>query len=323
LSSTADGGGGGGVAATRPKAFKLSGAASDNSSGVERRRKRALQDFQDYHRKAMEKKDCCDDEACVVELGRCLALFQSFTGWGVENKGNGKKAAAATAKKPAGVRAQQFDVDILPTLDELVLACRRLGKLDAAAKYEAMRDRRRDEDCKNPSAAGKRALANAQVIFPDAAARKAIFQRYDDNRSGQLSLAEVDKAVKETWGDDADPEAIRVAFKAAAGGDGSVSPSEFKKLLKMLVIMDELYDLFDAMDDPDGDHTMTQDEWVRIGCSRLAQVLGMEPALLSPEFAAMDADGGGKIRFEEFTFFIFNRHPEVIQKLIPDFADEF
>ena len=49
----------------------------------------------------------------------------------------------------------------------------------------------------------------------------------------------------------------------------------------------------------------------------------MDPAVLSPEFSAMDSDGGGKVRFEEFGYFIFNRHPEVIRKLIPDFADEF
>ena len=44
------------------------------------------------------------------------------------------------------------------------------------------------------------------------------------------------KAVKDTWGCDADAEAIRVAFKAAAGEDGQVQANEFKKLLKMQLL---------------------------------------------------------------------------------------
>ena len=62
---------------------------------------------------------------------------------------------------------------------------------------------------------------------------------------------------------------------------------------------------------------------LRLPGGRFAAVLQMNEGDLMPDFDLMDSDGGGKVRFEEFAYYVFDHHPEVMKKLIPDFESDF
>lgn len=82
------------------------------------------------------------------------------------------------------------------------------------------------------------------------ALRKA-FNRMDSNKSGTLSLAEIDKAMIELY-----PQAgqhkksMMRAYKLAdASGDGYIGHKEFGLLLYALAYFEDLYEVFELADE--------------------------------------------------------------------------
>ena len=159
-----------------------------------------------------------------------------------------------------------------------------------------------------------RALSTKLPIGKDPASRtvrRALFDKFDVNGNGYLSLAEVDKAVRDVTKVDAlfksKPVVMR-AFQAArrASGDAVgmngdyVERSEFRRLLVCLRCYFELYAAFKKLD-RDADGRVSLDEFRR-GMAQLARwQIRLQPSEVDAEFARMDRNGGGMVLFDEFT----------------------
>jgi Ca2+-binding EF-hand superfamily protein len=116
------------------------------------------------------------------------------------------------------------------------------------------------------------------------------FQRFDVNHNNVLSLAEVDKALGESF-----PElfknkaAMMRAFKAAdRSGNGWLSKSEFAYLLSLLHEYNQLGKAFSQLD-ANHDHRLSAAEFVA-GC-KAAGVSG-DDAHLQAEFGRIDTNHG-------------------------------
>ncbi|KAJ3279938.1 hypothetical protein HK104_001059 [Borealophlyctis nickersoniae] len=127
-----------------------------------------------------------------------------------------------------------------------------------------------------------------------------VFQTFDYNGNGLLSLAEIDRAIIEVYPQYAnDKPAIMRAYKAAdssgsykKSGDGFVDRAEFGNLLEYLVTYDEIYQKFKKLDS-DNDHRVSFDEFKKAHGAE-------NEATVKKEFQAIDKNNGGFILFDEF-----------------------
>jgi len=143
----------------------------------------------------------------------------------------------------------------------------------------------------------------------DLAKRKELFSLFDVNGNGYLSLAEIDKAVRDilVLDDlfDCKPAMMR-AFQAAKNydkkskarlGNDFVTKSEFRILLMYLRKYFELFVMFDRID-LDSDRRITLDEFRQaVGQLKTWGVTVTNPA---SEFKSIDKNGGGFVLFDEF-----------------------
>lgn len=150
--------------------------------------------------------------------------------------------------------------------------------------------------------------SNKQTLAPDRKASDAIFESIDANHNGMLSLAELDLAVMHLWPSMNDKRAIMRAYKLAdSRGDsnGTLSKKEFFQFLHFLAEYTKLVQQFNAVDS-DRDGRISFDE-LRRGKSKLG--LGnISDNEIRQVFAAMDANVGGKVLFEEFAVFMAKRN---------------
>jgi Ca2+-binding EF-hand superfamily protein len=141
------------------------------------------------------------------------------------------------------------------------------------------------------------------------AKRKTLFEQFDPNGNGYLSLAEVDKGLRDVLQLDElfyCKPAIMRAFQAAKGantnskaalGDDYVTRSEFRLLLVYLRRYFELWVMFDDID-TDDDRRVSYDEFVQ-GLSKI-ETWGVKCYYPDQTFKAIDIDGHGMILFNEF-----------------------
>ena len=73
----------------------------------------------------------------------------------------------------------------------------------------------------------------------------------DHNNNGIVSLAEIKKFVQDKQWKVADPALMQAYKYATARGDDFVQKREFPRLLRGMVFMNRLWDLFDEMDTSD------------------------------------------------------------------------
>ena len=136
-----------------------------------------------------------------------------------------------------------------------------------------------------------------ELELPGKSERDTLFHRMDNNGNGKLSLAEIDKAVAETWPEFNHKPALMRAYRAAdIDTDGFIKRHEFRLLLEYLVYFNNLWHKFEEIDS-NGDRRLTQQEF-QVGCVVIGEKLSRIEA--RAEFSAMDENGGGYILFDEF-----------------------
>ena len=135
-----------------------------------------------------------------------------------------------------------------------------------------------------------------------------MFNDFDPNGNGYLSLAEVQKGVRDVLQCDelfdAKPVIMR-AFQAAKDvvdtesrlGADFVERAEFRALLVYLQRYFELYVMFNRMDTS---HDQRIDEVEFIAALSLLAHWGFDMKYPGSAFASIDRNGGGKILFDEF-----------------------
>ena len=128
-----------------------------------------------------------------------------------------------------------------------------------------------------------------------------LWERFDYNGNGLLSLAEIDKLVREEYPQYDDKQALLRAYKFAdQDGSGFITKNEFATLVRSLAYFKALAEEFREVD-ASGDRRIDFDEFLA-GAPRMGLNLGEAEARAI--FDKMDADGGGLVLFEEFCAFI-------------------
>jgi Ca2+-binding EF-hand superfamily protein len=138
---------------------------------------------------------------------------------------------------------------------------------------------------------------------PDRAKRHEMFRQMDFNGNGVLSLAEIDKAIVESYPQYHHKPALMRAYKAAdKNDDGYIKDNEFHKLLHYLVYFNNLWHKFEEID-VDGDGRLDIHEFVS-GCRRVGVDLGPDP---SSEFSVI-CESEGHVLFGEFCTWCAKKH---------------
>ena len=128
-----------------------------------------------------------------------------------------------------------------------------------------------------------------------------LWERFDYNGNGLLSLAEIDKLVREEYPQYDDKQALLRAYKFAdQDGSGFITKNEFATLVRSLAYFKALAEEFREVD-ASGDRRIDFDEFLA-GAPRMGLNLGEAEARAI--FDKMDADGGGLVLFEEFCAFM-------------------
>ncbi|KAG9392126.1 EF-hand domain pair [Carpediemonas membranifera] len=140
-----------------------------------------------------------------------------------------------------------------------------------------------------------------------------LWNQFDYNGSGQLSLAEIDKQITEQYPLLNNTDALIRAFyfttvgrmdteayKKANGEDAYVQLNEFMKLLRNIFYFNKLWSVFDDID-TDDDRRVTEDEFVA-GVDKAGLDLSSEDA--RAKFKEIDTNNGGVILFDEFVQFV-------------------
>ena len=146
--------------------------------------------------------------------------------------------------------------------------------------------------------------------------RKQMFNSFDCNGNGYLSLAEVQKGVRDVLQSDAlfdAKPAIMRAFQAAKNavdtktslGVDFIERAEFRALLVYLQRYFELYAMFQRMD-TGNDHRINVGEFM--AALSLLMDWGLEIDDPAAAFAAIDRNGGGEILFDEFCEWALTEH---------------
>ncbi|RHZ75533.1 hypothetical protein Glove_213g44 [Diversispora epigaea] len=136
----------------------------------------------------------------------------------------------------------------------------------------------------------------------DKAEVKKVWDAFDYNGNGILSLAEIDRAVIELYPQLAkDKPAIMRAYKAAdTSKDGFIDFNEFGRLLDLLFYYDELYKMFQKLD-KNNDKRVSYVEFKK--GHELMGINVKSDADLKKAFNEIDTNHGGYILFDEFCIY--------------------
>jgi len=158
--------------------------------------------------------------------------------------------------------------------------------------------------------------------------RKKMFSQFDPNGNGLLSLAEVDKGIRDVLNLPdvfAMKQVIMRAFQAAKdampnkgqhSGD-YIEKNEFRVFLVYLRQYFEYYEMFDILN-TDSDKTIDYSEFLA-ALPRLEK-WGIKVAEPEKTFKEIDADKGGKLRFDEFCVWAVKHNLDIDTD--DDFQDE-
>eukprot|EP01047_Picozoa_sp_COSAG01_P021514 COSAG01_NODE_1250_length_11058_cov_35.299845_4_plen_428_part_00 len=136
-----------------------------------------------------------------------------------------------------------------------------------------------------------------EFILSDKVERARLFKEWDENGSGNLSLAELDKQIVFLWPQFNNKKALLRAFAAAdVDGSGYITRKEFRLLLKYIVFYNKLWAQFREID-ANEDGRLDEVEFAK-GCGLLG--LSLPTTQMSSAFREIDTDGSGHIHFKEF-----------------------
>jgi len=146
-----------------------------------------------------------------------------------------------------------------------------------------------------------------------------MFRQFDPNGNGYLSLAEIDKGVRDVLRCDAlfnCKPAIMRAYQSAKDlcrsrckyGDDYVQWMEFKYLLRFLRQYFDYYQMFDQIDKND-DRRITINEF-RMAQDKM-EAYGIKIKDVDAEFNKIDTNGGGMILFDEFDSYAIKKNLEI------------
>ena len=152
----------------------------------------------------------------------------------------------------------------------------------------------------------------------DKVKRVQLFEQFDPNGNGYLSLAEVDRGCRDVLGLHEIFECKKVimrAFQAAKGANnaknakGSLGPDfvekcEFRLLLLYLKEYFEIWQMFEKVDSGD-DYRVNYDEFKQ--ALPMFKRWGFEVKDPKAEFKVIDRNGGGEILFDEFADWALKR----------------
>ncbi|CAG8518141.1 5625_t:CDS:2, partial [Ambispora gerdemannii] len=132
----------------------------------------------------------------------------------------------------------------------------------------------------------------------DKAKLREVFNVFDYNGNGILSLAEIDKAVIELYPKLAkDKPAIMRAYKAAdTSKDGFIDFQEFGRLVDLLFYYNQLFKLFSQLD-IDKDRRISFEEFKK--GHELMGIHARTKKALKEAFDSIDTNLGGYILFDE------------------------
>lgn len=150
----------------------------------------------------------------------------------------------------------------------------------------------------------------------DAQKRVKIFERFDPNGNGYLSLSEVEKGVREVFALNEKflkPEVIKHAFKSAkkSGGkksklsDDYVEKNEFRTFLVFLRQYSEYYEMFDSIDTSD-DKKINFEEFEK--AIPILSKWGVDVKDTRTAFDKIDSNDGNQIRFDEFCYWAIEKN---------------
>jgi len=145
-----------------------------------------------------------------------------------------------------------------------------------------------------------------KALDKEPGAAKKLFHEMDNTGTGKLSLAKIEKDIKENYPEfDHQPILIRAMKLADMTGkgddDGLLEHKEFAKFVEFLGSYYEMYLLF-ASADKGSDHKIGLKEFEAV-----VPKLGLDISDPAAEFAKADRDGGGEILFDEFCFWLANK----------------
>jgi len=156
--------------------------------------------------------------------------------------------------------------------------------------------------------------------------RADLFNKFDVNKSGYLSLAKVDGGIRDILKldelFDAKPAIMRAFMAAkehkAKSGKGHspdyVERAEFRLLLVFLRRYFELWEMYETMD-ASRDRRVTQVEFD--GCAAKLKEWGLQIEDPAAAYKEMDVGGGGNASFDEFAHWALKQHLD-----LDDGADE-
>ncbi len=147
----------------------------------------------------------------------------------------------------------------------------------------------------------------ARLDLPGKEDRDRMFDRWDRNGNGALSLAEIDAAVVDRWPHFNHKPSLMRAYRAAdVNGNGLIKRREFHLLLEYLIYFTDVWDLFDAVDTTH-DHRLNFSEF-HAAAEKLR--LDATEEELEQAFITMDMRDGGQgfVLFEEFSKWCAHRH---------------
>eukprot|EP00672_Neobodo_designis_P015996 CAMPEP_0174841108 /NCGR_PEP_ID=MMETSP1114-20130205/9096_1 /TAXON_ID=312471 /ORGANISM="Neobodo designis, Strain CCAP 1951/1" /LENGTH=360 /DNA_ID=CAMNT_0016075281 /DNA_START=1 /DNA_END=1080 /DNA_ORIENTATION=- len=151
----------------------------------------------------------------------------------------------------------------------------------------------------------KHAAAAVDLTPPSAAEVRRLFDEIDGNKSGKLSLAEVDLACVRLWPNFNKKPAIIRAFKLAdSGGDGALDVQDFARFLRYLPRYVQLHEAL-VKYDTSRDGYLEEQEFIR---GKAAFGFADVPdGQVRTMFREADTNRGGKLTLEELATYLAKR----------------